>query len=320
MSKYDCLKIYKSPYPKIRIGKNNDGGYVICDIDQNYDLFIAGGIADDISFELDLLKLYPKLICHAFDGSIDQLPSKLLALKPDTDQWIPVKDHMNEWIQIGNKVHEFGISHTKRHGPPHWGGNRECNMYRQYLGIMTPNLTIIPNPHTLTWLEAIEQYPNLTTTHDILHHHHIYFSKRFLGQNNNKTTSNLRDYMDHNNDIFMKLDIEGGEVPLFASFSDNDLKKIKQLVIEFHDPISVEIQQRLSKTHWLVHIHANNVGTILKIGGVVIPYLYECTYIRKKEGEILPLNNVQIPTDIDQPNNPLKSEIILNGYPYVHSC
>jgi hypothetical protein len=117
----------------------------------------------------------------------------------------------------------------------------------------------------------------------------------------------------------MKLDIEGGEIALFKSLSDDDLKKIKQLVIEFHDPQLVEIQTRLAKTHWLVHFHPNNVCQTIKVGDVIVPHVYECTYIRKKAGECLSLNKDTIPTKIDQPNIACNQEIRLNGYPYVCS-
>ena len=35
------LKIYKSPYEKIRLGKNFDGGYVICKMDCRIPSFLV---------------------------------------------------------------------------------------------------------------------------------------------------------------------------------------------------------------------------------------------------------------------------------------
>ena len=47
----DFLEVYSSyPYNKTRIGKDNDGGYIICD-DLSYDLLLSCGIEKDISFE-----------------------------------------------------------------------------------------------------------------------------------------------------------------------------------------------------------------------------------------------------------------------------
>ena len=46
------LTVYKSPFTKVRIGRNHDGGYIIVQIPEIiYTTLIAGGINDDISFE-----------------------------------------------------------------------------------------------------------------------------------------------------------------------------------------------------------------------------------------------------------------------------
>ena len=72
----EALTVYNSPYPKLRIGKPHDGGYVICDLRNTveYDHVISGGVANDISFECDLLGLHPELQCDAFDGTVNDLP------------------------------------------------------------------------------------------------------------------------------------------------------------------------------------------------------------------------------------------------------
>ena len=77
----NSLILYQSPYNKVRIGKDNDGGYVICELPDNYDLFISGGISNDISFEIDFLQKYKDkdndnniIKCYAFDGTISTLP------------------------------------------------------------------------------------------------------------------------------------------------------------------------------------------------------------------------------------------------------
>ena len=70
------LTLYKSPYEKIRIGRENDGGYLICNIPNvKYDLILCGGINDDTSFEDDLLNRNPLLTCYGFDGTINTSPS-----------------------------------------------------------------------------------------------------------------------------------------------------------------------------------------------------------------------------------------------------
>ena len=89
----EALTVYQCPFPKKRIGKANDGGYVIVDLPGNtilfektsississkysgYDGFISGGISNDISFEDAFLNNYPDLeYCLAFDGTVDKIP------------------------------------------------------------------------------------------------------------------------------------------------------------------------------------------------------------------------------------------------------
>jgi Methyltransferase FkbM domain len=64
------LKIYKPNFEKIRLGRSFDGGYVMCKMG-DYDCFISGGIAGDVSFEESFLEHNPALICYAFDGTVD---------------------------------------------------------------------------------------------------------------------------------------------------------------------------------------------------------------------------------------------------------
>ena len=67
--------VYQSPYPKFRVGKANDGGYVIASLPGMYDGCLAGGVLDDISFEEQLITIYP-MECYAFDGTISNIQTK----------------------------------------------------------------------------------------------------------------------------------------------------------------------------------------------------------------------------------------------------
>jgi hypothetical protein len=218
------LQVYKSSHKKVRIGKDYDGGYIICDIPNiKYDIFISGGIETDISFENNFLEKYPDLDCVAYDGTISELPSGA--------------------------------------------------------------------------------------------HSNIEFHKKNLGDTNSDTTSNLQEYFEKYNNIFMKMDIEGGEDALFSSISDDQLLKISQLVIEFHSAYQVTIPSRLAKTHWLVHFHPNNCCGVASNG---VPNVYECTYIRKEyDSEVTP-NPDPIPNpDIDMPNVQSNPDISIWWPPFI---
>lgn len=71
----ELFKILKTEYEKKRYGSDNDGGYVILDLNSNeYDILISCGISNDINFEKQFLNKYDKIKCFAFDGTINELP------------------------------------------------------------------------------------------------------------------------------------------------------------------------------------------------------------------------------------------------------
>jgi hypothetical protein len=71
----ETLAIFQAPVSKSRIGKPNDGGYVICNLPGSYDCLISGGVSDDVSFEQSFLSLQSTPIpCYAFDGTVSVLP------------------------------------------------------------------------------------------------------------------------------------------------------------------------------------------------------------------------------------------------------
>jgi hypothetical protein len=91
----DALRIYESPYPKIRVGNEKDGGYVIADLD-GYDLLLSCGIANDISFEVDFLKKH-NIKCIGFDGTVDGLPEENpnIQFVKKNISWMETKDTTN---------------------------------------------------------------------------------------------------------------------------------------------------------------------------------------------------------------------------------
>jgi hypothetical protein len=71
------LTVFKSPFKKIRLGQDYDGGYIIAEIPNvSYTTFLAGGIETDISFEEDFINKYPNVKTFAFDGTINNLPKE----------------------------------------------------------------------------------------------------------------------------------------------------------------------------------------------------------------------------------------------------
>ena len=222
------LTVYKSPFNKLRLGKNYDGGYIIAEIPNiNYSTLLAGGISTDISFEEDFINKYLNLKTFAYDGTINNLP----------------KENSN-----------------------------------------------------------------------------ITFIKKNIGFENTDQITNLHDVINANESIFVKMDIEGGEIPWIKSLSDEQMNKFEQIVMEFHNPFSnneIDVFDKINKNHYLIHFHGNNCCGTRNHNGVIIPNIFECTYLHKKYFTNPPeLNKELIPSNLDM-KNVGNAEIYINYPPFV---
>lgn len=154
----------------------------------------------------------------------------------------------------------------------------------------------------------------------------ITFYKRNIAPYKNNENANLSYFMDNYNDIFLKMDIEGAEYPWLLSLSEQQLRKFKQIVIEFHGinddgwnttlNDKIKVFNKLSTTHYAIHIHGNNCAGLTN----KIPDVVEITYIRKDAINYVPmLNSTILPiSGLDFPNNFYKPDFSLNFYPFVN--
>lgn len=223
------LTVYKSPFAKLRLGKDYDGGYIIAEIPNiKYTTLIAGGIETDISFEEDFINKYSDVRAYAFDGTINNLPKE----------------------------------NSK-----------------------------------------------------------ITFIKKNIGYENTDLLTNIHDIVNANECIFVKMDIEGGEIPWIESLSNEQMNKFEQIVMEFHWPFSpreIDAFDKINKNHYLIHFHGNNCCGIINHCGVNIPNVFECTYLHKKYFTTIPeLNTDLIPGILDMKNTN-KDEIYINYPPFVN--
>ena len=63
--------------------------------------------------------------------------------------------------------------------------------------------------------------------------------------------------------------------------------------------------EKLNKNHVLVHFHGNNCPAgVIRFKGIIIPNVFECTYIHKKfvNFNTLELNDEVIPGKLDRSN------------------
>lgn len=234
MNHLELLEVY-SFEKKCRLGSNRDGGYVIGDLEGEYDLYISAGISDEESFSRDFIDKYKmnEFNSYAFDGTIQHYPY----------------DYTN----------------------------------------------------------------------------HIAFIKKNIHSINDNQNTNLHSLIEKNNNIFLKMDIEGGEYPWLLNLDESKLKKFKQIVIEFHGITDdnwntnyndkIRCLEKLSKTHYIIHAHGNNHGHVVN----KIPDVIELTYVNKDYFQTIPeKNRLPLPNpNLDYANATCLPDIDLNFYPFV---
>ena len=168
---------------------------------------------------------------------------------------------------------------------------------------------------------TVESYP-YPEVHDT---HKINFVQKNIATHNDENHTNLDELLNKYENIFLKMDIEGGEFPWINSLNDSELTKLKQIVIEIHglsgDSFGtsynnkVTCLEKLANTHYLVHAHGNNYSHILN----GIPDVIELTYIQKRYFDTPPpLNSLPLPAPgLDFSNKDHSSDYDLNHYPFV---
>jgi hypothetical protein len=122
-------------------------------------------------------------------------------------------------------------------------------------------------------------------------------------------------------DLIM-IDIEGHEYRVFEE-EIVFISKAKQVVVEFHglelmgDPNFAKriilILEELLKSHAPIHVHGNNCGGTLAIGGASWPTILEITFLAKNY--CIPESNYgPFPTTLDFPNSKIRPDIDLTGF------
>jgi hypothetical protein len=128
-----------------------------------------------------------------------------------------------------------------------------------------------------------------------------------------------------NNDMLLKIKINGDEYESLSSASETTLNKFMSIVIEYNclssdDNIKNKIDcvEKINKLFYPVHIHANNhTQPIIKDEIYHVPDVLEVTYIRKDLYDGQPsFTKDKFPTVLDYPNHGFNEEIKFNFYPF----
>lgn len=164
----------------------------------------------------------------------------------------------------------------------------------------------------------------------------IIFIRKHVGKEETETLSNLHATLNPYSNVFMKINIKGHEFRLFPTFSEEQMKKIKQLVIEIHTPRDIQLYpayykglsditndcmfdtlKKINRTHTLVHLHPHNGCKTHWVDGIMLPNVFECTFIRNDFVHTKHPNTELIPLSIDMPNVPSLPIVLFDHYPFV---
>jgi hypothetical protein len=154
----------------------------------------------------------------------------------------------------------------------------------------------------------------------------ISFIKKNINNFNDDNNSDLSFLTNNYNNIFLKMDIEGGEYQWLLNIDKVQLTNFKQIVIEFHGITNntwgcnydekIKCLTKLSDTHYLVHAHGNNHSHVENN----IPDVIELTYVNKNYFNSVPkLNAKSLPIlnlDFSNVNNSV--DYNLNFFPFVN--
>jgi len=159
--------------------------------------------------------------------------------------------------------------------------------------------------------------------------------KKNIGNTNNDLLTNLHNEIEPYNDIFFKLDIEGHEFRVLPTFSNVQMNKFKQIVLEVHTPFDIEkypeyfkglsdikfkhlfeMLEKINETHTLVHFHGNNGCLMNFVDKLPLPHVFEVTYVRNDFINKKEKNDIPFPTNLDCPNVSDKEQYKLDGFPY----
>ena len=162
------------------------------------------------------------------------------------------------------------------------------------------------------------------------------FVRKNVGSVDDEDTTTLLDTLRECTDAMLKLDVEGHEFRCLPCLCD-ELRRVKQLVIEWHSPGDIQkhpdyfrglgdvthaamwaLLERIAATHTLVHLHPNNSCDTHLVDGCVLPDVFECTYVRSDLVRSAPRPNRQpLPTPLDEPNDAARPVRVFDGPPFV---
>ena len=146
--------------------------------------------------------------------------------------------------------------------------------------------------------------------------------KKYLSVLNSKDSISINEFIDTEEEIILKIDIEGDEYLNLINIDEDKLSRVRVLIIEFHDLRNLRsnfffnifdiVINKLSKFFYFCHLHPNNTSKIKKIGKVQIPDMLEITLINKKRVKITPKKKLKITHELDRKTDPKRKDLFFD--------
>ena len=196
-------------------------------------------------------------------------------------------------------AYSFGISNDVS-----WDWDMAQRGYEIFMYDMTINALPKENPRFHFFKEGIAGIEIKEQSLNTLSH--------FIKRNGHEGKTNM----------ILKMDVEGAEWSFLSTVSSETLSQFDQMIFEFHDLIEPKNQSlmnatlacltKINQTHSLIHLHANNNGSLLIIDDkILFPELLELTYVKTSNYELVDDENIFLPISLDQPNQPFRQDIPL---------
>jgi hypothetical protein len=129
----------------------------------------------------------------------------------------------------------------------------------------------------------------------------------------------------HEGMLLLKIDIEGDEWPVFSAAGEHSLGRFKQIVCEFHrldrlaeEDFAAQVRttlEKLSRTHFVYHVHGNNCGNFTNVGNIVVPETLEVSFGLRSAYRTTP-NALKFPTALDRPNQKGRADLFLGTFDF----
>jgi hypothetical protein len=155
------------------------------------------------------------------------------------------------------------------------------------------------------------------------------FTKKYLDGVNTEGYMTLSDWVLSNayfgDDLILQMDIEGAEYVTILSTPSEVLRNFRMMAIEIHDvqqwfnnPLAWGVVQtffeKLLQDFHVVHNHPNNNCQFIDVNGLLMPTVFELTFLRKDRSPATGFctefpHPLDMPNVLDKPDRPLPKDM-----------